>query len=85
MQVKNPKKHRVCKNDYIWNPATCSCENGKYVGSIIDGSVIKYDEIIEETKTVRANFNEKKLTCKTKNFYILLAFFINYHSIIESC
>ena len=52
MQVKNPKKHRVCKNDYIWNPATCSCENGKYVGSIIDGSVIKYDKITEETKTV---------------------------------
>ena len=37
---------------YIWNPATCSCEDGKYVGSIIDDSVITYDEVIEETKTV---------------------------------
>ena len=30
-------------------------------------------EIIEETKTVTTNFNEKNAICKTKNFYILLA------------
>ena len=23
------KKHHVCEKDYIWNPATCSCQNGK--------------------------------------------------------
>ena len=34
---------------YIWNPATCSCENGKYLASIIDDSVIMCYEIIEET------------------------------------
>ena len=28
----------VCKIDYIWNPATCSCENGKYLASIMDDS-----------------------------------------------
>ena len=28
----------VCKIDYIWNPATCSCENGKYLSSIMDDS-----------------------------------------------
>ena len=22
-------KH-VCEKDYVWNPATCNCENGKY-------------------------------------------------------
>ena len=27
----------------------------------------------EETKTIPANFNEKKPTLKTRNFYILLA------------
>ena len=27
--VKVQKKHRVFKKDYILNPATCSCENGK--------------------------------------------------------
>ena len=50
------------RKNYIWNPATCSCKNGKYLTSIIDNSVIKCDEIIkadaeaklydEETKTI---------------------------------
>ena len=31
-----------------WNPATCSCKNGKYLASRIDNSVITSDEIIEE-------------------------------------
>ena len=56
--------------------AACSCENGKYLASIIDHSVITCDEIIEsynkETKKLPANFNEKKATCQTQNFYILL-------------
>ena len=30
----------------------------------------------KETKTVTTNFNEKNATCKTKDFYILLAFFL---------
>ena len=34
-----------------WNPATCSCENDKYLGSIIDNSMITFDEMIEETKS----------------------------------
>ena len=32
------KKIRVCEKDYIWNPATCICENGKYLTSIMDVS-----------------------------------------------
>ena len=39
------KKH-ICEKDCIWNPATCSCKNGKYLASIIDDLVIKCDEII---------------------------------------
>ena len=31
---------------------------------------------IEKTKTVPTNFNEKNITCKTQNFYILLAFLV---------
>ena len=57
MQVK---KHHICEKDYIWNPATCNCKNGKYLASIIDNSVITCDKIIgaeakshdEKTKTV---------------------------------
>ena len=41
---------------------------------------ILWDEVIEsydeETKTISRNFNEKKETCKTQNFYILLAFIL---------
>ena len=35
-------------------------------------SVIMCDEVIN--KTIPTNFNEKKATCKTQNFYILLVF-----------
>ena len=65
------KKQHICEKDYIWNLVVCSCENGKYLASIIDDSVITRDEIIEETKAVPINFNEKK-----QNFYILCAFLL---------
>ena len=34
--------------------------NSKYVGSIIEDSVITCDETIEETKRVSTSFNEKR-------------------------
>ena len=44
----------------------------------MDDLSIKCDKIIEsedeETKTILTNFNKKKETCKTQNFYISLAF-----------
>ena len=61
-------KYLICKKDYVWSPATCNYENGKYM----DHSTIIYDEVEksynEEIKTIPANFNEKKGTCKTQNF-----------------
>ena len=47
----------IYEKDYTWNPATCNCENGKYLASIIDDLVIACDEIIDAEDT---NFNEKK-------------------------
>ena len=48
----------ICsKKDYIWNSATCSCKNGKYLASIIDNLLIMWDEITNTRKTVAANFN----------------------------
>ena len=44
MQVQ---KHPICKKDYIRNPATCSCENSKYLASVIRDSVITLDEVID--------------------------------------
>ena len=74
------RKRPMCKKDCNWNPASCNCENGKYLASIMDHSAIMRDEIIEpygeETKTIPINFNEKKATYKTQNFYILLAFLL---------
>ena len=66
--------------DYIWNPATCNCENGKYLASIMDNTAIICDEVRksygEEIKTIPTNFNEKKVTCKMQSFYILLEFLL---------
>ena len=41
------KKRHVCEKNYIWNPSTCVCKNRKYVPSIMDDSVITYDDAIE--------------------------------------
>ena len=38
------KKHNICEKDYIWNPATYTYKNGKYLTSIIDNSVITCDQ-----------------------------------------
>ena len=67
------KEHRICEKDYIWNHATCSCKNGKYLASIIDAEAKSYDE---ETKTISTNFNEKKKASQTKNFCIILTFLL---------
>ena len=68
MSVKIQKKH-VCKKDYIWNPATCSCKNGKYLEIIIDDSVVTCGEVIEEEKSIPTNLNEKKQPVKQKISY----------------
>ena len=56
------KKRHVYEKDYFWNPSKCSCENGKYLTSIIVDSVTTCYEIIgadaeaesydEETNTI---------------------------------
>ena len=52
--------------------------NGKYLESIMGELASICDEVIksydEEIKTIATNFNEKKVTCKTQNFYILVAY-----------
>ena len=46
----------------------------------MNDSVITCDEVIEshdeEIKTSPTNFNEKNITCKAQNFYILLVFLL---------
>ena len=77
MEIKSKKRH-VHEKDYIWNPATCSCKNGKYLASIMNDSANTSDKIIdsydEETKTIPTNFNENKVIQKMKDsiFYLHL-------------
>ena len=57
-------------------------ENGKYLASVIDDLVIACHEVIESCiEDLKAKlhkekiFNEKKETCKTQRFFVLLEFF----------
>ena len=72
----------MCKRDYIWSPATCNCENGKYLASIIDDSVTTSDEIKKQKLLEQKQFQQKlfhqiltkKVNFITKKFYILVTF-----------
>ena len=59
------EKNHVYEKDYVWNPATCLCENGKYLASIMDDSTIICDEVIKSYDEETKNFDGKKITCKT--------------------
>ena len=40
------KKIMYAKRDYVWNPSKCIWENRKCLASIMDDSVITFDEVI---------------------------------------
>ena len=53
-----------CEKDYVWNPATCNWENGKYLASIMDASVITCGENVKpynEEITIPIKFSWKKI------------------------
>ena len=78
-ECKNPKEQCALQKNYICNTSPYSCENGKYVGSIIDNSVVIFDENMKETKTVSTKSTSKKAVrtkCASSNFYIWLAFLL---------
>ena len=74
------KKNQVCKKDYVWNPAKYNCESGKYLASIMHDSTIICNELIklyeEKMKIIPSHSHDKKITCKTQIFYIMLAFLL---------
>ena len=78
--VKAQKNIVRAERKCVWNSATCSYKNGKYVGSIIDNSVVICNEIIKETKTIPTKSTSIKAVltkCTSKNFYIVLGFLLN--------
>ena len=53
-------QEKMCaKEGYIWNLPKCACENDKYLGGIIDNSVICDD---------RNNKKYSDKTCSSKNY-----------------
>ena len=77
------KRHHICEKDYIWNFATRSCKNGKYLASIIDNLVIICNEITDVDAETKVNDEEtkpiptylKKLLVKHKISIFYLAFY----------
>ena len=67
------QKHHICEKDYVRNPTTYNCENGKCLSSIMDNSAIICDKIINIKET---NLNEKNITCKTQSSCVFLAFLL---------
>ena len=59
----------MCEKYYIWNSVTCSCKNGKYLRSIIDGSVDICDKIIDATKAVTKKPFQQKVLWQSSVFY----------------
>ena len=77
VSVKIWKSIMCVKKFIFWNPALETiCQNGKYLGSVTDNSVITCDEIMEEWKTFQKNYNKKKVNSKTKKFSVLLIFLL---------
>ena len=66
----NVKNVMHVKKDYVWNPDTCNCGNGKYLAIIMDDSAIICDEILDaglETKlNDEPNLSDAKLSPKNK-------------------
>ena len=62
-ECKNPKEYNLCQRDYILNPATCSCGNGKNLWSIINTFG---DYMWWNYRNDKKHFNKK---CLNKNFY----------------
>ena len=76
VSVKIRQNIKCVKKYYICNPATCSCENSKYVEIIIGDSVITCVKIMEETNCSNKSRSNKKYF--NKNCYNILISSISY-------
>ena len=69
VSVKNVM--HVTKN-YVWNLATCSCENGYYLESFIDDSAIICDKVIDADAEVSPMTQLSRTRKKQKQFLQIL-------------
>ena len=70
IKIKN-----VCAKNVIFGILHYICEDGKYLTTIFNNSVIMCDDIIDETKTVLTNFNEKMQHVKHKIYIFCWGFY----------
>ena len=49
------RERHVWEKDYVWNSATYSCENGKYLANVMDDSAMTCDEIIRWRNKIYSN------------------------------
>ena len=68
-------KSVICEKDYVWNHATCICESGKYLPSIMDYSAIIWVEVIE-SQNDKTDFNEKMEPIKPKSVFYLHFYYL---------
>ena len=54
------RENIVCWKKIIFGILLCTCQNGKYLGSIIDDLAITYDEIKQVTRTVQTKTTPTK-------------------------
>ena len=52
------------KKRYVWNPATCRYENGKYLASSMDDSAIICDEVIDADADAKSHDEAKSNDAK---------------------
>ena len=61
----------MCEKDYVWYPATYNCENKeKHLASIMNDSVIMFDEVLEsyDEESVKMSLKDVHI----KNIYTFL-------------
>ena len=78
------KNYHMCEKDYNWNPSACICENSKYLESVADTSVTKFDEIVvvmdiastKKTNTIAINVTSTaSINCHSKNAIFHIQFY----------
>ena len=67
--VSECENYRTCKKDYSPGLTTCTCENGKYLVSIIGDSVSIFDETINPAYSVSTNVSTNVTSTVSTNFY----------------
>ena len=77
-ECKNQRKD-MCKKDFIWNLSPCTQKNGKYLGSINDDSVIRFNKIVDVIQSepriiIPINSKCKKWAVKLTVFIFYLNF-----------